>query len=106
MIANPLERFHVVLRNRVEMAARWHGLRNLDAVCDFVMRDPDIAALWRQRPVQKQIIMESIAIVLDYAATDLDGCREKFGHEFVDLIVASRDRLLTRSHGGADGPAA
>ena len=77
-----------------------------DAVCDFVMRDPDIAALWRQRPVQKQIIMESIAIVLDYAATDLDGCREKFGHEFVDLIVASRDRLLTKSHGGADGPAA
>ena len=102
MIANPLERFHVVLRNRVEMAARWHGLRNLDAVCDFVMRDPDIAALWRQRPVQKQIIMESIAIVLDYAATDLDGCREKFGHEFVDLVVASRDRLLTK----AGGPAA
>ena len=54
MIANPLERFHVVLRNWVEMAARWHGLRNLDAVCDFVMRDPDIAALWRQRPVQNK----------------------------------------------------
>ena len=106
MIANPLERFHVVLRNRVEMAARWHGLRNLDAVCDFVMRDPDIAALWRQRPIQKQIIMEAISIILDQADADLEACRRKFGGEFVDLIVASRDRLLTKSHGGTDGPAA
>ena len=102
-MSNPVDRFRNVLRNRVDIAARWHGLKKLDDIYDFAMQDPDIAALWDDKQVQRQIIVEAIAIILDHADTDLDGCRKRFGPQLVDSVVSSRNRFLTKQEEDEDG---
>ena len=103
LMSNPIDRFRNVLRNRVDIAARWHGLKKWDDIYDFAMQDPDIAALWDDKQVQRQIIVEAIAIILDHADADLDGCRKRFGPQLVDLVVSGRNRFLTKQEEDEDG---
>ena len=45
------------------------------------------------------MIVDAIAIILDHADADLDGCRKRFGPQLVDLVVSSRNRFLTKQGG-------
>ena len=89
-----MNQFRNVLRHRIDIATRWHGLRKFDDVYDFATSDPAVAALLADPQIQKQIMLEAIAIILDHADADPDGCRQKFGHEIVDIILAGRDHYL------------
>ena len=50
---DPIDRFRNVMRNRVETAKRWHGLKKLDNIYDFAMQDPAVAALWAHERIQE-----------------------------------------------------
>jgi hypothetical protein len=64
---DPIDRFRNVMRNRVETAKRWHGLKKLDDIYDFAMQDPAVAALWAHERFQKQVILEATRFILDHA---------------------------------------
>ena len=89
----PLGRITTILRRRIDIAKRWHGLKTRQEVYDFVSRDPDVVALKADKQAQREMMMEVIVRILEYAEVDLSGCRKTFGREMVDhAILALQER--------------
>ena len=96
MVTKAMDRIRTVVQRRIEIAERWHKLKTPDEICEFVACHPDMVELLADQQIQKEIIMKAMALVLDHASVDLDGCREKHGREFVDLVVAAKERYLAK----------
>ena len=46
-MTSPVDRFRTVLQHRIDVAARWHGLRKRrHDVWDFIAADPNVASMW------------------------------------------------------------
>jgi hypothetical protein len=96
-MTNPiLTKLNKMIENRVDVARRWHGIKDVEIGRRFVANDADIQSyLKANRQVAEALVDEALE---RWFAEIIDGVniakhRERFGDELVDRILASSAKL-------------
>jgi hypothetical protein len=94
-----LSRLDAAFHRRIEIAVRWHGLKTPEDISNFLLHDPDVAKIVEDPEWHHAAMIDLILIIL--STDNVEACRDKYGHEFVDAIFASAEQYIA-AHNGND----